>query len=142
MTILRFTLALFVFVQLGSVFNLVNGSAIYETSQVSINDVDGQVSKEVPYRYTIEDPCLPGSLPYINLIMNITHRQWKSSLGEPTSNITKILDDTSADSIKGNGSGKITNGTISHNMQALDTATYHQNFTDGAIYWTRNTGAH
>ena len=89
------------------------------------------------------DYCLPGSLPYIHLIMNITHKQWKASLGQTRSNITKIPDYINSD----NNSSDIMTSYNTNNLSDIyiseDTKTrYYQNFTDGAIYWKHNTGAH
>ncbi len=119
----RFTLLIFIIVHVGSLVNPMSGSTIHEKPPVFSNVAYGQGQEQIQAPDQIEDPCLPGSLPYIRLIMNITHRQWKSSLGDPISNITRI-------------------SATDQNTPNLDDEKYHQNFTDGAIYWTSNTGAH
>jgi glucose/arabinose dehydrogenase len=61
--------------------------------------------------------CSPDSPSYIELIIGMAYRDWKGALGEALS--------------------AITNAGSANNKSA-----YHQNFTNGAIYWTPLTGVH
>jgi aldose sugar dehydrogenase len=79
----------------------------------------------------------------VNLILNTTHKLWEASLGNPTSDITKILDGIYAENTSESGSLKISNrANIQSNSSTYADAKYYQNFTNGAIYWKRDTGAH
>jgi uncharacterized protein with LGFP repeats len=73
--------------------------------------------------------------------MNVTHQQQKASLGNPISNITKILEDNYTDNTNDIGSHKISIDVTVQNSSNDSDAKYYQNFTEGAVYWKRDTGA-
>jgi aldose sugar dehydrogenase len=132
-----------VLLQLVNIIHITN-SSIYKTSPIFLNRVYAETPpQQLQLENVIGDACIPGSLPYIGLIMNITHQQQKASLGNPTSGITKILDDSHQENNTiDTGSYKIGTDATKQNRSNEADAKYYQNFTDGAIYWKRDTGAH
>ena len=137
----RLGLAIIILLPIGDVINIISVSTIYRTLPIFLQGVDGQVPEKLQSGKVMRDACLTGSLPYISLIMNITHQQQKGSLGKPTSNITKILENNYTDNTDDIGSNKISNHVTFQNDSNDSDAKYYQNFTEGAIYWERDTGA-
>jgi aldose sugar dehydrogenase len=137
----RLALVIIVLLPLGDVIHMIGTSTIYKTSPIFLKGVYGETPEQLQSGNVIRDRCVPGSLPYVSLIMNITHQQQKASLGNPTSNITKILDDNYTDNTNDVGSHKTSNDVTVQNGSNDSDAKYYQNFTNGAIYWKRDTGA-
>ena len=136
----RLALAIIILVPLGDVIHIITASTIYNTSPIFLKGVYGETPEQLQSGNVIRDACLPGSLPYVSLIMNITHQQQKASLGNPLSNITKILEGNYTDNTNDIGSYKISNDATVQNSSNDSDAKYYQNFTEGAIYWERDAG--
>ena len=137
----RLALAIIILLPLGDLIHIISTSTIYKTSPIFLKGVYGETPEQLQPGNVIRDACLPGSLPYVFLIMNVTHQQQKASLGNPTSNITKILEDNYTDNTNDIGSHKISIDVTVQNSSNDSDAKYYQNFTEGAIYWKRDTGA-
>jgi aldose sugar dehydrogenase len=137
----RLALAIIILLPLGDLIHIISTSTIYKTSPIFLKGVHGETPEQLQSGNVIRDACLPGSLPYVFLIMNITHQQQKASLGNSTSNITKILENNYTDNTNDIGSHKISNDVTVQNSSIDSDAKYYQNFTEGAIYWKRDTGA-
>jgi aldose sugar dehydrogenase len=137
----RLALAIIILLPLGDLIHIISTSTIYKTSPIFLKGVHGETPEQLQSGNVIRDACLPGSLPYVSLIMNITHQQQKASLGNSTSNITKILENNYTDNTNDIGSHKISNDVTVQNGSIDSDAKYYQNFTEGAIYWKRDTGA-
>src|SRR5215210_2947823 len=99
MLLSRLALAIIIMIllQLVNIIHITSASKIYKASPFYLN----RVYAETPPQQQLqsgnlagEDACILGSLPYISLIMNVTHKNRKESLGNPISDITKILDDS------------------------------------------------
>jgi aldose sugar dehydrogenase len=138
----RLALAIIILLPLGDIIHVISASTIYSTSSIFLKGVYGQTPGQLQSGNAIRDACLPGTLPYVSLIMNITHQQQKASLGNPTSSITKILEDNYTDNTNDIGSYKISKDVTVKNSSNDSDAKYYQNFTEGAIYWKGDTGAH
>jgi glucose/arabinose dehydrogenase len=145
----RLTLAIIVIVLLQplNIIRITNSLEIYPTSPFFLNQAYAQTSPQLQLGNTKDDACIPGSLPYISLIMNVIHRNQEGSLGNPTSNITKILGNSShqennSTTINATSFGIDNDDTIMQNKSIEADAKYYQNFETGAIYWTLDTGAH
>ena len=137
----RLALAIIILLPLGDLIHIISTSTIYKTSPIFLKGVHGETPEQLQSGNVIRDACLPGSLPYVSLIMNITHQQQKASLGNSTSNITKILENNYTDNTNDIGSHKISNDVTVQNSSNDSDDKYYQNFTEGAIYWKRDTGA-
>jgi aldose sugar dehydrogenase len=137
----RLALAIIILLPLGDLIHIISTSTIYKTSPIFLKGVYGETSEQLQSGNVIRDACLPGSLPYVFLIMNVTHQQQKASLGNPISNITKILEDNYTDNTNDIGSHKISIDVTVQNSSNDSDAKYYQNFTEGAVYWKRDTGA-
>jgi aldose sugar dehydrogenase len=146
---LALAIIIIVLLQLVNIIYVTNASKIYKASPFFLK----QVYAEAPLQQqqlqsgnvTGEDACIPGSLPYISLIMNITHKNREASLGNSTSSITKILDDSRQENNNTIDTESYKTGTGTTTMQNRSNETdakYYQNFTHGAIYWNRDTGPH
>jgi aldose sugar dehydrogenase len=137
----RLALAIIILLPLGDLIHIISTSTIYKTSPIFLKGVYGETPEQLQSGNVIRDACLPGSLPYVFLIMNVTHQQQKASLGNPISNITKILEDNYTDNTNDIGSHKISIDVTVQNSSNDSDAKYYQNFTEGAVYWKRDTGA-
>jgi aldose sugar dehydrogenase len=142
---LALAIIIIVLLQLVSIVHITNTSKIYKVSSFFLNQVYAETSpQQLQSGNVIGDACIPGSLPYISLIMNITHKNREASLGNPTSSITKISDDSHQESNNTIDTGPYKTGTDAtmQNRSNETDAKYYQNFTGGAIYWKRDTGPH
>jgi glucose/arabinose dehydrogenase len=137
---LLLVLAIIIILPLGDLIHIINTPIIHTISSVPLKRVYSESSKQLQSGNVTWDPCVPGSLPYVSLIMNITYQQQEASLGNHTSNITKILDNNYTGDIDDVDSHAISNGMIVQNSSNDSDAKYYQNFTNGAIYWKRDTG--
>src|SRR5215212_21283 len=145
MLLSRLALAIIVIVLLqpANIIHMTNASEIFETSLGFLKRVYAQTPQQLQLGNVIEDACIPGSLPYISLIMNITHKNREASLGNPTSNITEISDESHQENNSiDTGSYKIGTDTTVQNRSSEADAKYYQNFKEGAIYWKRDAGPH
>jgi aldose sugar dehydrogenase len=143
---LALAIIIIVLLQLANIIHITNAS-IYKASPFFLNRVYAETPPQQQLQsgnVTGEDACILGSLPYISLIMNITHKNREASLGTPISNITTILDNIhqqNNNTIEAE-SYKTGNDTTMQNRSNETDAKYYQNFTHGAIYWNRDTGPH
>jgi glucose/arabinose dehydrogenase len=142
---LALAIIIILLLQLMNIIHITNPS-IDKASPLFLNRVYAETPPQQLQSGNITgDACIPGSLPYISLIMGITHKNREASLGNPTSNITKILDDSHQQNnntiIEIESYKTSTNATIQNRLNQTD-AKYYQNFTEGAIYWQRDTGPH
>jgi glucose/arabinose dehydrogenase len=132
-----------VFLQPLIIIHITNASEIYKRSPIFLSRVYAETPQQLQIGNAIGDVCTPGSLPYVSLIMNITHKNREGSLGNPTSNITKFLDDSHQENNTiDTSSYEIGTDTTMQNGSNEADAKYYQNFTEGAIYWKRDTEAH
>ena len=130
-------------VQPVNIIQTTNASRIYKTSPILLYPAYAETPQQLQLENVIGDACIPGSLPYVSLIINIIREQRKASLGNPTSNITKILDDSRQENNTiHTGSYEAGTDTTMQNRSNESDAKYYQNFTEGAIYWKRDIGAH
>jgi glucose/arabinose dehydrogenase len=138
---LSLVLAIIMLLPLGDVIHIMSVSGVYKTSPFFFKRVYGQTPEQLQSGNVTRDACLPGSLPYVSLIINLMYQQQVGVLGAPTSSVTKILEDNYTDNTNDINSHKISNDVTVQTGSNDSDAKYYQNFTNGVIYWKRDTGA-
>ena len=136
--LLRFLLSVALLLPIANVIHTIYQMTGYETFTFFSSTVNADTINSQSRGANVEQ-CIPGSLSYINLIMNITHRQWEGSLGSATSNITEIIDgnrtydgatkETDNRHAPGGGSYNFTRNNLDDSN-----LNYYQNFSKSAIY--------
>jgi aldose sugar dehydrogenase len=139
----RLILILALLLQLETVIPVIEPWSSPRTYPMFLNEIQAETTSQhlQSENVTRDDLCVPGSLPYIHLIMDTTHKEWNASLGSATSNITRIPDDINNHTDR-NGAFYEGRGATVQNISKDTDAKYYQNFTEGAIYWKQGIGAH